>query len=81
MALDDRAMWDDWMARAPAYTDRDGLLRYFPTDALQGDDALTAYVLALAVEAGWPIPPDRLETWTAALTRFVEGRIVRRAVP
>ena len=44
------------MARLPAYLDADGLLKYFPSERLEGEDALTAYVLAIADEAGWPIP-------------------------
>jgi len=28
VALRNRSMWDSWMSRLPAYTDRDGLLKY-----------------------------------------------------
>ena len=52
VALRDKAVWDAWAARLPAYMDRDGLLRYFPTDRLEGDDALTAYVLAARGRSG-----------------------------
>ena len=57
VALRDRAEWDA-LDGAPA-----GLpwiatvcCKYFPTERLDGDDALTAYVLAIADEAGWEIP-------------------------
>src|SRR5207253_2560195 len=39
VALQDKAMWDQWMARLPAYLGGDGLLKYFPSDRLQGEDA------------------------------------------
>jgi len=71
-----RSDWDALMRRLPAYMDEDGLLKYFPSDRLRGDDALTAYILAIANEAGWPIGPDE-ETLLKALTRFVEGKLVR----
>jgi alpha-2-macroglobulin len=75
----DRAMWDFWMQRLPAYMDRDGLLKYFPAETLEGEDALTAYVLAIAHEAGWQIPASSWQRLTNALTGFVEGRITRRS--
>ncbi|MFT3907423.1 MAG: MG2 domain-containing protein [Steroidobacteraceae bacterium] len=77
IALQDRAAWDGLMKRLPAWMDRDGLLKYFPGEALQGDDTLTAYVLSIANEAGWPLLDADRETLTNALTRFVNGRIVR----
>jgi alpha-2-macroglobulin len=79
VALRDRAEWDAWMARLPAYLDADGLLKYFPSERLEGEDALTAYVLAIADEAGWPIPEPALARITKALGDFVAGRITRRS--
>jgi hypothetical protein len=79
VALRDRALWDTWMARLPAYLDPDGLLKYFPSDRLDGEDALTAYALAIAAEAGWEIPESSLARMTRALTEFVAGRITRRS--
>src|SRR5262249_56761057 len=79
VALRDRAEWDRSMARLPAYLDPDGLLKYFPSERLSGDDALTAYVLAIADEAGWPIPEASLARASRALEGFVAGRIVRRS--
>jgi uncharacterized protein YfaS (alpha-2-macroglobulin family) len=78
VALRSRGEWDALMARLPAYMDEDGLLKYFPSDRLQGEDGLTAYLLAIASEAGWPIGEhqDRLQH---ALTLFVEGKLVRRS--
>jgi uncharacterized protein YfaS (alpha-2-macroglobulin family) len=79
VALRDPAAWRSWSERLPAYMDGDGLLRYFPTDRIEGDDALTAYVLALAHEAGWPLADADRDRMTNALSRFVSGRIVRRS--
>ncbi len=77
VALQSRAEWDSIMAILPAYMDEDGLLKYFPSDELEGDDGLTAYVLAIAAEAGWPIEPEDRSRMLHTLTGFVEGRIVR----
>ncbi len=79
VALRDRSWWNSWMNRLPAYTDRDGLLKYFPTRWLEGEDTLTAYVLAIGQEAGWEIPYSLRQGLIQALTGFVEGRIVRRS--
>jgi uncharacterized protein YfaS (alpha-2-macroglobulin family) len=77
VALGDRELWDDWMRRLPAYMDRDGLLKYFQSERLEGDDTLTAYVLAIGAEAGWPIPDAEKTRLIEALTGFVKGQIVR----
>ena len=79
VALRERSAWDALMSRMPAYLDEDGLLKYFPTDRLQGDDTLTAYILTLADEAGWTIPDTDRQRLTVALSRFVEGRIQRHS--
>jgi uncharacterized protein YfaS (alpha-2-macroglobulin family) len=77
VALHDAALWNTWMERLPAYRDRDGLLKYFASDWLGGDDTLTAYVLAIAHAAGQAIPANEQRQLLNALTAFVEGRIVR----
>ncbi len=77
IALGDRASWEQIARRLPAYMDGDGLLRYFPIEWLQGDDGLTAYVLSITQEAGWPIADADRERLLNALTRFVEGRLTR----
>ena len=79
VALRDEGMWRAWADRLPAYMDRDGLLKYFPTDRLEGDDALTAYVLVIAHEAGWQLNEADQRRLIEALTRFVSGRVVRRS--
>lgn len=79
VALRSRAQWDALMQRLPAYVDRDGLARYFATDRLQGDDSLTAYLLSLASEAGWPLDEIQQARMIEALTRFVQGKLHRNS--
>jgi hypothetical protein len=67
------------MSRLPRYMDADGLLRYFPTEWLPGDDSLTAYVLAISATRGWPVPEESKQRMTQALQNFVAGRIVRQS--
>ena len=77
VALGDRAAWDRIMSELPAYLDSDGLAKYFPTMDY-GSDVMTAYILAIANEAGYPVP--RQERMIEGLKRFVEGKIRRRAL-
>jgi hypothetical protein len=77
VVLRDASLWQSWTQRLPAYMDSDGLLKYFPSETLQGEDTLTAYVLGLAHEAGWTLVEQDKERLIHALTRFIEGKIVR----
>ena len=77
VALGDRAMWDRSAALLPAYLDRDGLVRFFPADWIAGDDSLTAYVLRLSAEVGWPLPDDPRAKMIAGLQSFVAGKTTR----
>ena len=77
VALRDRAAWDAEVARLPGYLDRDGLVKYFPSPWLQGSDVLTAYLVALADEAGWPLPESAEARMLDGLDAFVQGRIIR----
>ncbi len=76
VALRDEAQWKHVMASLPAYLDGDGLAKYFPLMG-QGSDTLTAYLLAVADEAGWNIPEAARSKMTRGLTGFVEGRVRR----
>ncbi len=77
VALDSRADWDAWMQRLPAYMDGAGLLKYFATDLLQGEDGLTAYVLSVSDAAGWDIPAASRARMLEGLTAFVRGNVTR----
>jgi uncharacterized protein YfaS (alpha-2-macroglobulin family) len=77
VALRDKSRWNGVMAQLPAYQDRDGLLKYFPSDRLESSDVLTAYVLAIAHEAGWELSEPARARMIEGLKGFVTGRIVR----
>jgi hypothetical protein len=77
VALRDPQAWNRLMSRLPAFRDGDGLLKYFQSETLQGDDTLTAYILAVASEAGWDIPDADRYALIDGLTAFVTGRITR----
>lgn len=80
IGLDDQAAWQRIGADLPTYLDSDGLARYYPSanaDA-KGSPALTAYLLAVAHEAGWSLPEQGRERMLLGLQAFVEGRITER---
>ncbi|MBX3668080.1 MAG: alpha-2-macroglobulin [Rhodocyclaceae bacterium] len=77
VALENPQQWEALMNALPTYIDRDGLLRYFAASWLQGDDALTSYVLSVAHAAQYEIPQASLERLTTGLVNFVAGRTVR----
>jgi uncharacterized protein YfaS (alpha-2-macroglobulin family) len=77
VALGSHSDWDALMQRLPSFIDADGLLKYFPTEELQGDDGLTAYVLSIANAAGWPLQKTEQDRLLQALTLFVQGKITR----
>jgi uncharacterized protein YfaS (alpha-2-macroglobulin family) len=76
VGLRNRTSWNALMGALPDYLDRDGLVKYWPV-LRYGSDALTAYVLSVADEAGWAIPDDSRRRMEAAMVGFVEGRVVR----
>jgi alpha-2-macroglobulin len=75
VALDDRLAWSAMMDDLPAYTDRNGLLRYWPGDFMPGSVALTAYALSIAPEAGFDWPAERKKSLLDALKAVVDGRL------
>ncbi|MFO1315372.1 MAG: MG2 domain-containing protein [Burkholderiales bacterium] len=76
IGLRDGARWDAAMASLPDHLDRDGLVKFWPI-MRDGDDALTAYVLSIAAEAGFAIPERERARMEQALIGFVEGRVIR----
>ncbi len=74
VALRDAAMWKAIMAELPNFLDSDGLVKYFPK-MRRGSDTLTAYILSVAHEAGWAIPPGPREDMESGLAKFVAGKI------
>jgi uncharacterized protein YfaS (alpha-2-macroglobulin family) len=81
VALQDEARWKNLMKRLPSYLDYNGLVKYFPI-MLEGDDSLTAYLLAISNEAGYEIPESLRDKMRNGLIGFVEGRVIRySAIP
>lgn len=76
VALRDENRWQRVMDNLPSYLDRDGLVKYF-TQMELGSDALTAYILSIAEEAGYEIPEYSKKRMEKGLIGFVEGRVVR----
>ena len=56
VALGDGPGWARLAGDIPTYQASDGLLRYWPSDTLNGSEVLTAYVLSMTADAGLPIP-------------------------
>lgn len=78
VALRDTAAWNDVMASLPAHLDGEGLVKYFSL-MQQGSETLTAYVLSVAHEAGYPIPAELRQRMEQGLTGFVRGTVVRHS--
>ncbi|MDB5758966.1 MAG: exported extracellular alpha-helical protein, partial [Burkholderia sp.] len=77
VGLDDQAGWQRLSAELPAYLDSNGLARYYPSTSgdVPGSPVLTAYLLALAHEAGWSLPEEGSDRMLRGLQAYVEGRI------
>ena len=77
VALDDPARWSALMASLANSMDRDGLLRFFPTDRLHGSPVLTAYVLTIADASGSTVPETYRGRMIRGLARYLEDEIKR----
>ncbi len=75
LALDDAALWTDAMQRLPAHLDGNGLARYFPSEGLSGDTALTAYILSSAQAARRVLPDAARDAMLDGLKAYVAGRL------
>jgi alpha-2-macroglobulin len=78
IALRDPVLWARAMDELPSYLDRQGFAKYFALERY-GSDSLTAYLLAIAQEAGWQIPNVILERMKSALRNFITGRAGRES--
>ena len=76
VALHDQQRWEGVMSELPAYLDSDGMAKYFPM-LYEGSDTLTAYILAVADEAGWTIPETSRQSMIKSLNGFVAGHVIR----
>ena len=75
VALGDTARWAALAGAIPTYQAPDGLLRYWPSESLEGSEALTAYVLSLTSEAGLPLPPAPRARMVEGLKAVLDGRV------
>ena len=78
IALQDGDLWKKVVAELPSHLDRDGLVKYFPRMPY-GYDSLTAYILAIAHEAGLTLPDDVGKKMVNGLRGFIEGRVIRHS--
>ncbi|MDK2761833.1 MAG: alpha-2-macroglobulin [Sphingopyxis sp.] len=78
VALDDLGRWQALAGAIPTYLDDDGLLRYWPTDRLEGSIELTTYVLSITAANGFAIPEASKAKMVKALQAVVEGRLTRK---
>jgi uncharacterized protein YfaS (alpha-2-macroglobulin family) len=76
IALRDKKLWSTAMGLLPNYVDGDGLAKYYPTME-HGSDVLTAYLLAISHQAGWPLPEGVQDRLRSGLRSFAGGAIVR----
>ena len=75
VALGDAGAWTRLAGEIPTYQASDGLLRYWPSDSLNGSEALTAYVLSLTADAGLPIPDGPRTRMIEGLKAVLDGRL------
>ncbi|KAF0101566.1 MAG: hypothetical protein FD187_1882 [bacterium] len=74
VATRDEKLWQGLLANLPAYLADNGLANFFPGNG-RGSVGLTAYLLALAHEAGWSLPADARSRMERALADYLEGRL------
>ena len=79
VALGDSGAWQSLAAEIPTYQAPDGLLRYWPSEKLEGSEALTAYVLSLAGEAGLAIPEASKTKMVEGMKAVLDGRVRHEA--
>ncbi|MBF0443404.1 MAG: alpha-2-macroglobulin, partial [Oligoflexales bacterium] len=76
VVLDDRELWDKKMAVLPTFMDKDGLVKYFPSQEL-GSETLTSYLLSVSDEANLKIPDTYRIAMLEGLGKFVTGKVLR----
>ena len=74
VATGDRPAWDRAAQSLAGYLDGNGLARFFPGDWLAGDAELTAYILDLAGQSGWPLPSAPRDRMVSALSAVAAGQ-------
>lgn len=75
VSLNDKSAWGKLEAKFATYLDENGLLKYFPGNAVSGSVNLTAYVLNIAHEAGFEFSEDHESRMLEALEAYVHGKL------
>lgn len=75
VAMQNLTAWNEITDKLPTYLTETGLANFFPGNG-RGSVALTAYVLAIADQAGWPLPPAAQSRMQRGLAAFVTGQNV-----
>ena len=78
IALGDLGRWQALAGAMPTYLDKDGLLRYWPNERMDGSIELTAYVMSITAANGFSIPDASKAKMVKALQAVVEGRLTRK---
>jgi len=78
IALGDLGRWQALAGAMPTYLDKDGLLRYWPNERMDGSIELTAYVMSITAANGFAIPDASKAKMVKALQAVVEGRLTRK---
>lgn len=80
IATNDASAWYRIDHDLPSFVDKNGLLKFFPTMD-EGSDVLTAYVLAIAHQAGFELSSPAVGQMRQALERFVTGKLTVASSP
>lgn len=75
VSLNDKKAWQKLEDKLDTYLDGNGLLRYFPGNAVSGSVNLTAYVLNIAHEAGFTFSDEHENRMLDAMNAYAEGRL------
>ena len=78
VATDDAKAWAELAEALPGYLDGNGLAAYFP-GMPQGSVALTAHLLSISQEAGYPLPAQARVQMETALANYLAGRLEQPA--
>ncbi len=73
VALNDPKRWSRVMGDIENWMDWEGLLKYFPSENLDGSPVLTAYVLTIGRANGWTVPERPRSRLTSGLWAFLQN--------
>ncbi len=77
VATGNSGAWTVLAGSLPTFLDKDGLLKYWPSESIEGSPELTAYAVAMTSAAGLQVPGKDRARMIAALRSVAEGRLSR----